>query len=538
MSENRTFDGSGNNLEHNDWGRAGTHLLRFTKPSYYGGGNIPSGQDRPNPRLISNLVCQDRDDEGIQSRNKLSHFMWAWGQFLDHEIDLSPEGEAEEIEIPVPDDPGTMIRFSRSVFDPTTGTSLHNPRQQVNVLSAYVDASNVYGADETRATALRAMDGTGKLKTSSKAGKEPRELLPFNVGGLPNASFTAQNKSYVAGDVRANEHSVLVCMHTLFVREHNRICDDLSNTRGTYKEFAKALPPNKPGKQRMRRDAAIFQRARKIVGALMQVITYEEFLPALLGKNALKPYAGYNSRVNAGVSNIFSTVAYRLGHSMLPAEIPLVDSRGRSDSIDFGELFFCPELIPRHGIDVFLRGLYSERMQEVDNLTVEPIRSSLFKNKTNELLDLASLNIQRGRDHGIPDYNQCRFDYNLSRKATFGDISSNEDTQTRLASAYEGDVDRIDPWIGAISEDHVWHVNGVPVDGRMKGATRASVGELIFTVLKDQFERLRDGDRFWYENDATFGDVELRRLKRTKLSHVIERNTGIKNVPPNVFKVT
>lgn len=539
MTENRTFDGRGNNQEHNNWGRAHTQLLRFTKPSYYGSGNIPSGQDRPNPRLISNLVCQDSEGTAMVSPNKLSNYMWAWGQFLDHEIDLTPEIEDEKIPIPVPDAPGTFIDFKRSVYDTTTGTSLHNPRQQINVLSAFVDASNVYGADDTRATVLRTMDGTGRMKTSPKSGKESRELLPFNTFGLPNASLTDPNKSYVAGDIRVNEHVVLTCMHTLFLREHNLLCAELTNTRGIYKEFAKHLPPNNSGPDRKTRDEEIFQRARKIVGAIMQVITYEEFLPALLGKNSLSPYTGYNPRVNPGIGNIFSTACYRLGHSMLPPDIPLVDGRGREVArVDFGDLFFCPELVPKQGIDVFLRGLYTERMHEIDNITVEPIRSALFANKTKMLNDLAALNIQRGRDHGLPSYNQCRSDFNLARNSCFTQISRNEETQLRLSSAYNGNVDLVDPWIGAISEDHVWHVNGETIAGRTKGATKAAVGELIFVVLKDQFERLRDGDRFWYENDDTFDDAAIKRLKKTRLSTVLERNTGIKNVPRNVFKTS
>jgi len=538
MSQSRTFDGSGNNLANGNWGRAGTQLLRFTPASYYGGGAAPSGSDRPNPREISNIVCRDTSGSGQLNTNKLSHFVWAWGQFLDHEIDLSTESETEAFNFDVPDLPGTQIEFRRSTFDPTTGTSLQNPRQQINVLSAYVDGSNVYGSSDVRAEALRTkLDG--KLKTSEPAGVESRELLPFNDGGLPNAQMGKANW-YVAGDVRVNEHSVLICMHTLFVREHNRLCDELVDLNGPYKNFAKHIDelgdPEQSPAVAARRDHEVFEMARRIVGAITQVITYEEFLPALLGKNALAPYQGYNSRVNASIANIFSTAAYRLGHSMLPKDIPLINEKGVTTRLGFDKLFFTPSLIAKHGVDVFMRGLASERMQEIDNLTVEPIRSALFKNRSGHLNDLAALNIQRGRDHGLPDYLTCRAAYNLPKKTEFSQISRNSDTADRLEKAY-GDIGLIDPWIGAISEDHVWHVAGRVVQKRQRGAFQAAVGELVFAVLKDQFERLRDGDRFWYENDPAFDSRMISQLKRTRLSTIIARNTGFDNPPRDVFRV-
>ena len=121
-----------------------------------------------------------------------------------------------------------------------------------------------------RAAALRTNDGTGRLLVSEG------DLLPFNTPGLPNAGGTGP-ELFLAGDVRANEQVGLAALHTLFVREHNRLAQEMA-----------ANDPSLTGEE-------IYQEARRIVGALIQVITYNEFLPALLGPNALRPYRGYSS---------------------------------------------------------------------------------------------------------------------------------------------------------------------------------------------------------------------------------------------------
>jgi len=496
--ETRTFDGTDNNLANPDWGSVDQHLLRYGKPAYYGGKCELPNHCRPNPRVISNAICKTEDNK--QNCRGLTDLVWAWGQFLDHEIDLSEGTEpAEErpFTTPVGDDfPNRTIGFNRTVYDRTTGTSVNNPRQQINQISSYIDATNVYGADATRAAAIREFDGSGKLKTSTG------NLLPFNVASLPNAHAGpfAATELFIAGDIRANEVTPLTCMHTLFMREHNRLCDEIVTN-----------DPSLAGN-----DETIYQKARRYVGALMQVITYEEFLPALLGQGAISEYTGYNESVNAGINNLFSTACYRLGHSMLSSSIQPV---GLPD-LELRDMFFDPQRVIENGIEPFLGGLANQVMQEIDTRVVEDVRSFLFGAPTdNTMLDLAALNIQRGRDHGLPDYNQCRRDLGLKEKQCFHDITCDKKLAKALEKVYE-DINSIDPWIGGLAED--FH-------------NEANVGELIYIVLKDQFERLRDGDRFWYENDPAFSDTEITELKNTKLSTVILRNTDINVIQENVF---
>ncbi|MHC5001780.1 MAG: peroxidase family protein, partial [Planctomycetota bacterium] len=336
--------------------------------------------------------------------------------------------------------------------------------------------------------ALRTNDGTGRLKTSEG------RLLPFNVDGLPNLGGPDPSL-FVAGDIRCNEQVGLISMHTLFMREHNRQALEIA-----------AAQPELTGEQ-------IFQRARARVGAIVQVITYKEFLPLLLGPDALGPYDGYDPEVNPSIANLFSAAAYRVGHTLLSPVLLRLQPDGQpipEGHLQLADAFFAPwRLTDEGGIEPILRGFASSPAQEVDVMIIDDVRHFLFLAPDPTFLDLPAINMQRGRDHGLPSYAQARVELNLEPVETFADISSDPAVQSALATVY-GSVDQIDPWIGALAEDHV---------------DEAMVGELMQHVIGDQFRRLRDGDRFWYQN--VFSDEELAELERTRLSDVIRRNTSI-----------
>lgn len=504
----RRLDGSNNNEQHPTWGAKDFPLLRKTPIAYADGISklATRGKKSPSPRKISNSLCQQTKQ--TENRAGLSDFVWAWGQFLDHEIGLTEAEKPEEnANIRVKkEDPyfkaGGMIPFKRSAYAVATGLIAENPRQQINQFSSFIDAANIYGVDNSRLNELRANDGTGKMRVyHSRTG----DLLPFNTTGLHNiiSPETADPASFfVSGDIRANEHAVLTALHTLFLREHNRLCDRVIKKH-----------PILSGK-----DDEIFQLARKLVGAIMQAITYKEFIPALLGENALTPYRGYRDDVNPSISNIFSAACYRVGHSMLPDTLNIGNGKTR---IKLSKAFFNPNIIKENGIEPLLQGRYLQCMQEVDLQITDELRNFLFSPpnpRFQPFLDLASINIQRGRDHGLSDYNSAREAFGLKRVTCFSAISSDTSIQKKLKALYDN-VDSIDPWIGGLAEDHL---NG------------AQVGELIFYVLKDQFERMRDGDRFWYENDPILQGYQDK-IESVTLGKVIRRNTYLKGVPSNVF---
>ena len=504
----RTIDGTGNNPFNPYLGSARARLLRLAETNYDDTVSELAGPNRRSPREISNILAAQ--SESIINSRGASDWVWQWGQFLDHDIDLTtgavPE---EETPIPIPSgdpffDPdytGTQtIDFSRSIYDHQSGTNRRNPRQQLNMITSFIDASNVYGSDPTRAYALRTDDGTGNLRTSAGG-----QFLPFNTDGLPNAGGLDRSL-FLAGDIRANEQIGLTAVHTLFVREHNRLCDEI-----------RKIDPLLSGEQ-------VYQQARKIVGAQMQVITYKEFLPILLGPDAIPPYRGYDSQVDPTVANEFSAAAYRFGHSMLSPTLLRVNMPGNEKvSTSLKDAFFNPRLIHRGGgIDPILRGLASQQAQEVDNKLVDGVRNFLFGKPGEGGFDLASLNIQRGRDHGLADYNTIRKAFGLKPARRFSDITSDPDLQARLAQAYNS-PDDMDLWVAGLAEDHV---------------AGTLVGETFHAILVDQFKRLRDGDRFWYENDPFFTGPRLAEIESTTLAEVIRRNTKIANeISDNVFLI-
>jgi hypothetical protein len=234
------------------------------------------------------------------------------------------------------------------------------------------------------------------------------------------------------------------------------------------------------------------------------------------------PYRGYRRRVDARIRTEFSTAAYRFGHSTLSPILRRLDADGQEipeGSLPLREAFFAPHrILDEGGIEPLLRGLASQACQSLDTMVVEDVRSFLFGPPGAGGFDLPALNVQRGRDHGLPDYNTMRVAYGLPAAATFADVTTDPTTQARLTGIY-GDVHDVDPWVGALAED--------PMPGAM-------VGPLVMAVLVEQFEALRDGDRHWYTR--TLGRRERREVERTRLADVIRRNTTIGDeIPDDVF---
>jgi hypothetical protein len=364
-----------------------------------------------------------------------------------------------------------------------------------------MDASHIYGLSADRSSWLRTFSG-GRLKSRSTA---IGELLPLNDGtqsndnplGLPATSLI------VAGDVRANEQPGLTTLHTVFLREHNSQAGRMATQHPDWN------------------DERLYQEARRWVTAEFQSITVNEFLPALLG-HRLPPYKGYNPRINPGIGNTFATAAYRFGHSQVGPDIGILNEAFvEIDNVDLAEAFFNPQVIPAvGGINPILRYMAANSAESVDTLIVDPLRNFLFGPPGAGGLDLAALNIQRGRDHGLGSYNTVRSDFGLPRVRSFRQITSDPDLAAALQSLYRT-VDEVDAWIGMLSED--------PIPG-------GSVGITTDAVITDQFRRLRDGDRFWFEN-AGFDSRDLAMLNRVTLSEIMARNSGVQGLQPSIFFV-
>jgi hypothetical protein len=513
--DNRSFDGTGNNATNPTWGAADTHFRTFVTVSYSDGISEPAGVDRPNPRAVSNAIGSQ--SEFIPNELGLSDFVWGWGQFIDHDINLNDDQPAEVFNIDVPNcdpefDPmctGTaQMRMFRSISDPATGTSTSNPRRHINDITSFIDGSMVYGSDVDRDNWLRTfVDGKFKMAASG--------LLPWNTvdGEFESAIDSSApfmvldgipiDKFFVGGDIRVNEQPGLMCFHTLMVREHNRLAEEIALANPSWT------------------DEDIFQRARKIVGGLIQAVTYEEFLPQI-GVN-IAPYSAYDDNVDASIINVFSAAGYRFGHTLINGRLLRYEENG--DVFSFGaqdlrDGFFVPAILKDEGgIEPFFRGMAAQEHQMVDPMIMDDIRNFLFGPPGAGGIDLLSINLARARERGLPDYNTIRVDLGLTAHTDFASLTSDTDVATALENVY-GTIDKVDPWIGFMSEDHL---------------SNALMGEGLNTLLTMQFTALRDGDRYYYENDTNFTQDEIDEIKNTKLSEIILRNTSIEVLQDNVF---
>ncbi|KAI8498336.1 hypothetical protein Bbelb_242800 [Branchiostoma belcheri] len=372
--------------------------------------------------------------------------------------------------------------------------------------------------------------GSGALLKSrpNPADENKKELLPGVKEPDPRDpcdEFRGSETCSLAGDIRVNEQPGLTSMHTVFLREHNRIARRLSQ-----------LNPHWD-------DDRVFFETRKIVGALMQKITYGEDLPHVLGPAAMTKFhltllqsgffSGYDASVNPTISNVFATAAYRFGHS-------LINNFFLRHAPDFNEASACPIRLafsffnPSHifnndqgGPDSILRGLTAQPHQDFDRFMVSGLTKQLFADPpgSDRGLDLAALNIQRGRDHGLPGYNAWRVRCGLPKANSFDDLESeipDRCTRIRLEDVYSH-VDDIDVFVGGLAEESV--PGGV-------------VGPTFACLMGLQFQDLRKGDRFWFENPGQFTAAQLTEIRKTSLARILCDNTdGTTHMQPDVFRL-
>ena len=369
---------------------------------------------------------------------------------------------------------------------------------QVNKVSSFLDLSVIYASDDGRARALRSgIDG--------KLLEEPQGNLGFNGKQLPNLNLLGgpREKLLLSGDPRVNVQPGLICLHTIWAREHNLVCDELKKQQNLQNYD----------------DETLFQHARAITRAKWQAVVWYEFLPTVIGLDEFRripKYQGYNSSLNVGVFNEFATAAFRYGHSQIGNTMLRLDEKwnilSNEGNLDLRDAYFNPgRVLGEQGIEPLLRGMLRQQAQNVDTLFVDAIRNFLFGTNT-QGLDLMTYGIQRGRDHGLADYNSVRKALGLEPKSSIADITPDISVQQKLSSLYR-DVNDIDLWVGGLAEPHL---------------PGGCVGETFGKIIAKQFRELRDGDRFWFENPDLYPTKDrLTKHRDTTLAEVIARNSGI-----------
>ncbi|CAB4007294.1 peroxidasin homolog, partial [Paramuricea clavata] len=444
----------------------------------------------------------------IQSINQLNrdgikHMFMQWGQFLDHDQTLAPESENGDIceDVPCNGSPEDdvepcfpilpaggrpCIRLIRSAARcPINGFKLL-PREQINVNTAYIDGSMIYGSSESVANAVRDLSSDyGLLQTSGA------DLLPIDNSqlGEPNSLCENLGSCFLAGDTRVNEQAALAAMHTLWVREHNKIATGLRNQNRHW-----------DGER-------IYQETRRIVGALVQQITYEEWLPIAIGRDALSPYRGYRRNVNSGISNAYATAAFRLGHSLVRPKFEYLGSNFQPfpfSPIPLNRVFFNNTQSQVNGVDGWIIGMLGNVSQEMDNEMAIGLTDNLFERPNIDRigLNLAALNMQRGREHGLPFYSAFLAECQRRFPGLYPvDVS---DVFESIKSVYNNKPQNTDLFPAGIGELPTNREFGRPRrrfqdDGILPDPI---LGPTFTCLLIDQFERARDGDRFFYPENS------------------------------------
>uniref|UniRef100_A0A8C9ZPM8 Peroxidasin n=1 Tax=Sander lucioperca TaxID=283035 RepID=A0A8C9ZPM8_SANLU len=544
----RSHDGTCNNLQHPMWGASLTAFERLLKSVYDNGFNLPRGATEqlhngyrlPLPRLVSTTMI---GTETITPDDRYTHMLMQWGQFLDHDLDstvmalsqsrfsdgqlctqvCSNDPPCFPIQFP-PNDPRQLRSGTRCMFfvrsSPVCGSGMTSllmnsvyPREQINQLTSYIDASNVYGSSRHESEEIRDLASQRGLLRQGIIQRTGKPLLPFATGP-PTECMKDENESpipcFLAGDHRANEQLGLTSMHTVWFREHNRIATELLR-----------LNPHWDGD-------TIYHEARKIVGAQMQHITYSHWLPKV---TSMGPYTGYNPNINTGILNAFATAAFRFGHTLINPILYRLDEDFQpipQGHISLHRAFFSPfRIVNEGGIDPLLRGLFgvAGKMRVSTQLLNTELTERLFSMAHAVALDLAAMNIQRGRDHGIPPYNDYRTFCNLTSAQTFDDLRNeikNPTVRDKLQRLY-GSPLNIDLFPALMAEDLV---------------PGSRLGPTLMCLLATQFKRLQDGDRFWYENPGVFSPAQLTQLKQASLARVLcDNGDNITRVQQDVFKV-
>ena len=469
--------------------------IRLTDARYADGVGTPvEGGD---PVAVSTQIF-DQDGD-IPNSAGLSNLFVAWGQFLDHDLTLTPETEDEVLTAD-----GLRGPLHRSEFvEDDDGTRL-----PTNAITWQIDGSQVYGSNDESTDQLRSGIG-GHLRMGEDQWSD-MGLLPPDHDELIEAGGTCP---FAAGDIRVNENPALASMHTVLAREHNYWADRLAEENPDWD------------------DDQLFDAARSIVEYELQAVTYNEWLPHLVGDDAIGEHTGYDPDVNGQVSVEFSTAAFRFGHTMVSSRIALMDEDG-SES-DFGDMsiqdaFFNTSPLYEEGIDTILRGQAGTFSQESDTQVVDDLNFFLSNPDGVSGFSLVALNVLRGQDHGLQSYVDTRaallgdIDPAMLDPTDFSIITSDETVQVQLASVYET-VHDVDLWVGGLAEDDV--------EG-------AQMGPLFTHIIAEQFTRTRAGDESFGQLYPGLSDEIIAEVQSSTLSDIMQRNTEIDTLQDDVFVVS
>ncbi|CAO4377381.1 unnamed protein product [Caenorhabditis nigoni] len=494
-----------------------------------------TGAPLPSARQISNKLHDEGSSPNFSP--SINHLHMQIGQFIAHDIIFMPSSTAKDgsslnctscsspttvssncAPIPAPADDkyfkpvssteARCIRLTRAL----NGQSGFGVRTQIDQNSHYLDMSSVYGSSDCEARTVRSFVN-GQLATYNAMGY----ALPPQAKNDSNCQSTNPNYCFTAGDFRNSLHPGLLPLHTVFIKEHNRLAVMTKSAKPSWN------------------DEQIYQFVRRVMVAQWQHIVYNEYLPKLLtdkymtdfNLKTMKPgagaFTGYSTSMNAALSGEFAAAAFRFGHSQSRQDFARQDASNKTiNTYDLGyNIFYTDELykVSSGGWETMLMGLIKTAAMQVDRYASFPIRNQLFeiRGKNASGVDLISVNIMRGRDVGLLPYVKYRSLVGLTSVNTWNDLSSTFSAANlaALKTVYADPAD-IDLFTGLVME--------TPLAGGQLGPTAS-------WIIAEQFRALKTGDRFYYENQVAntvgFTPQQIDVIRRVKLAKIFCQNTDI-----------
>ena len=391
---------------------------------------------------------------------------------------------------------------------------------------------------------------------------------------LDTNPFVSLLDHFVAGDGRANENVSLTAMHTIWARNHNFHVDNLvaSGFQGTPEE--------------------VFQAAKMLNEAEYQRVVFTEFADHLIGGikgGGSHGFHGYDPSVDARISEEFASAVYRVGHSLISETLTVLGADGQPRQVQLVDAFLNPTndagaftaplppgYVPQPGYaqlgaNAILAGIATQAAEEVDFNIVDAVRNDLVRINA----DLFAFNVARGRDIGLGTLNQVRADLkassdpyvhqavgfagDLSPYASWADFQARNGLSDTVIAQFKAaypdlvlttaeeraafvaanpdivlrdgadgtkivsGIDRVDLWVGGLAEKHI--NNGV-------------VGQTFWVVLHEQFDRLQEGDRFYYVDRFDNFDFYQNQVDGQTFADIVARNTGLTGLQEDIFAVS
>ncbi|XP_051159599.1 peroxidase-like isoform X2 [Leptopilina boulardi] len=532
-SRYRSIDGSCNNLENPKLGCAMTAYTRLLFPNYDDGIQNPRQSGLPNPRLVSSKLSTPSDQSDVLR----TLVVMQWSDFILHDLAHTPVRKMISNGMPIScckEDGNTLlprhihpdcsaipiedhdpIYSSHSIRCMNYVRSLpvirsdcsFGPLEQMNQVSHFLDGSTIYGSTLERSERLRTFQG-GLLRVDVENNREylpTADSEPFTLCLTP--------KCYLSGDDRVNVEPSLAVMHTIWHREHNRIAKKLSEINPSWS------------------DEILYQEARKIVVAEIQHITYNEWLTIILGKNYARDFGllmdgsqNYNSNEDPAVANEVATAALQFQKSLKQSYLRIMDeNQGFNKSIHLCDNYYKPEIIEKDNtFDGIIKSLTTETSQMMDVNMIPDVTHQLFKTNGELGLDAVSLDIQRGRDHGLPGYNYYRNYCGLPAVRKFDDFKQ---MGNKLRELYNS-PDDVDLIIGGMIEKPEDEEEGI-------------LGPTFRCLIAEQFARTRRADRYFYDSASQpypFTEDQLNNIRNVTLARIFcDNSDNISKIQRNVF---